>query len=368
MKFRSERDLLLEALNTASRALSSKGSLPSSYSGIRIEVDGNRAVLSSSDLEVSIQTSLEVQGIENGVGVLPGRLSVDIVRAFGQGSVTIAVSEDNSEFSSGRSQFNVRPLVADEFPAFQPLKGDKVTVAAHELGEAFGQIVRAASNDDSRPILTGVYMVSQDDGLRIVATDSYRLAIKDLPDSKVMGSGESVLVPARALGELQKLLLATTPGQNAFMILSDNEVSFQVDQTILTARLLAGKFPNYEQLIPPSYPNCLTLKKSVILESIKRMKLLVRDNTTPIRIRLSNNEVELSVVTPEIGQAQEVIDAQYMGEDSTIAFNPTYLAEGLEAITGEDIVIDTIDTSKPATVRSPKDTSFQYLLMPVRVS
>ncbi len=211
-------------------------------------------------------------------------------------------------------------------------------------------------------------MVSQDDGLRIVATDSYRLAIKDLPDSKVMGSGESVLVPARALGELQKLLLATTPGQNAFMILSDNEVSFQVDQTILTARLLAGKFPNYEQLIPPSYPNCLTLKKSVILESIKRMKLLVRDNTTPIRIRLSNNEVELSVVTPEIGQAQEVIDAQYIGEDSTIAFNPTYLAEGLEAITGEDIVIDTIDTSKPATVRSPKDTSFQYLLMPVRVS
>jgi DNA polymerase-3 subunit beta len=368
LKFRCERDSLLEALNTTARAVNAKSSLPPAFSGIRLEIKGDTALLASSDMEVSIQTTLDVTGLSNGVGIFPGKLSVDIVRAFSPGSVTIELSDDDAIFSSGRSQFNVRPISSDEFPNIAQVKGEKVVVQARELGEAFSQIIRAASTDESKPILTGVYMVSEKDGLRIVATDSYRLAIKDLPGNKVLEPGKSVLIPARALSELQKLLLSSTQGQSAYMVLGDNEVSFEIDQSVLSTRLLAGKFPNYEQLIPNAYPNSLQLNKTNILDALKRMKLLIRDNTTPIRISLSAKEIEISVVTPEIGQAKEVIDGEYSGEDSVIAFNPTYLAEGLEAINSNELVIETIDSSKPATVRSLADENFQYLLMPVRVS
>jgi len=136
----------------------------------------------------------------------------------------------------------------------------------------------------------------------------------------------------------------------------------------LTTRLIEGEFPNYRQLIPSSYPNRLIVGKSALLDAVRRVKLLVRDQTTPVRIALRPDGIQLTVVSQEVGQATEDVDAKYEGAEITVAFNPTYLIDGIEAINGDEVLLETLDALKPATIRSTEGNDYLYLLMPVRVS
>ena len=230
------------------------------------------------------------------------------------------------------------------------------------------QVVRAASGDDARPILTGVLMSAEDGGLRLVATDSYRLAVRDLPEATVLSEGQKVLVPSRALDELARVL---GDSEEVTVRLGEREVSFDVtvdDGAVqVTTRLIEGEFPNYRQLIPSSYPNQLTIGREPLLEAVRRVKLMARD-TTPLRITQKSDCVELMAVTQDVGQAQEEVDAQYNGDELTVAFNPDYLIQGLEAAPGDEVVLETLDALKPAVLRSSEGGDFLYLLMPVRVS
>jgi DNA polymerase III subunit beta len=148
----------------------------------------------------------------------------------------------------------------------------------------------------------------------------------------------------------------------------DLDATFSLAGVRLTTRLLDGKFPDYRQLIPPSYPNHLRVEKESLLDALRRVRLLVRDNTTPVRISLRPSTVELSVVSQEIGHASEDIDADYDGEELVVAFNPSYLIDGVDAASGEEVILETVDATKPATVRAPEHEDYRYLLMPVRVS
>jgi DNA polymerase-3 subunit beta len=216
-------------------------------------------------------------------------------------------------------------------------------------------------------VLTGVLLAAEAEGIRLVATDSYRLAVKDLPGAKgVLGEGQKVLVPSRALGELQRLL-----GGDADAVefqLGAHDVKFAVGQVKLTTRLIEGEFPPYRQLIPFNYPNRLVIGRDAFLDAIRRVRLVARDATTPARISLRSDTVQLSVITNDWGQAVEEVDAKYEGAEMTIAFNPQYLAEGVEAITGEEVLLETIDALKPATLKPTEKTDYVYLLMPVRVA
>jgi DNA polymerase-3 subunit beta len=136
----------------------------------------------------------------------------------------------------------------------------------------------------------------------------------------------------------------------------------------LTTRLIEGEFPNYQQLIPSGYPNNLIVPRDALLEAVRRVKLLVRDPTTPVRIALRSDGIELTVITQDWGQATEQVDAKYEGSEMTVAFNPTYLIEGIEAITSDEARLETLDALKPATIRPTEGSDYLYLLMPVRVS
>jgi DNA polymerase-3 subunit beta len=221
-------------------------------------------------------------------------------------------------------------------------------------------------------MLTGVLMSAEEGGLRLVATDSYRLAVRDLPGATVLSEGQHVLVPARALGELQRLLSGGTSGgadRPVTLHIGEFEASFETGSVRLTTRLIEGEFPNYRQLLPATYPNRLSVDKETLLDAVRRVKLLVKDATTPVRVALRQEGIDLRVVTQEVGQASEDVDAKYEGgPDLTIAFNPNYLMDGVEAIIGTEVVLETIDSTKPATVRSTENDNFRYLLMPVRVS
>jgi DNA polymerase-3 subunit beta len=375
VKFRCERDTLVDALTTASRAVTTRGSTTAALQGVRLEIAGNQLTAVGTDLDLTVRVDVEAIGLDDGAVVAPARLAADIVRALEPGAVTLEGGDDEVEISAARSRFVVRTFPVDDFPVLPDPRPDQVTLPAAALAEALRQVVRAASSDDARPLLTGVLVAAEGEGTRLVATDSYRLAMRDVAGTGPLPEGtDQILVPARALTELQRLLpggkegAKDDSGPSVGFSVSELDATFTVDGVRLTTRLLDGRFPDYRQLIPPGYPNQLRVSKESLLDALRRVRLLVRDNTTPVRLSMRPGSVELTVVSQEVGHASEDVDADFEGEELTVAFNPTYLIEGVEAVLGDEVLLETLDATKPATVRGPEHDDYRYLLMPVRVS
>lgn len=365
MKIQIERDTLVEALGAASRAVSTRaGALPV-LSGVHIVARGNDVTITGSDLDLTVKVNVMAHTQGDGAVVLGARLVSDIVRSLEPGTVTIEVKDSTATLTSGRSSFNLRTLNAEEYPKLSNVEGEGVRVQADAFNEGLKQVLVAASKDEARPILCGVLLAATDKGLRFVATDSYRLALRDVEGLSILKSGSSVLVPAKGLAEVQRLL-----GKGEVeVVLGEREVSFSVDNAIVTMRLIEGDYPNYEQLIPKDYPNRVTIATNDLAEAVKRVRLVAQDrNSQPVRLIMKTDGVELKQVAQEIGEAEEHVDAKCEGSEIEVAFNSEYLLDGLAAAATEEVIIETIDPLKPATLRGTDQEDFTYLLMPVRVS
>jgi DNA polymerase-3 subunit beta len=293
----------------------------------------------------------------------------DIVRSLEPGAVTVEAEGDKVEIGAARSRFSLRTFPVDDFPSLPDPPPPATFLPAAGLASALRQVVRAASNDDARPLLTGVLIAPEGSGVRLVATDSYRLALRDIEGSDAFADTSQILVPARALAELQRLSAlgsgaketASTAGTEGGdgsgvaevptigLSIGDHDVTFTAGEVKVSTRLLDGSYPDYRQLIPTEYPNRLHVGKDV-------------------RLSMRQGGVDLTVVSQEVGDASETVDADFDGEELTIAFNPTYLIDGVEAVSGDEVLLETVDATKPATVRAAEQTDFRYLLMPVRVS
>jgi DNA polymerase-3 subunit beta len=225
--------------------------------------------------------------------------------------------------------------------------------------------VRAASKDDLRPILTGVLIAAQPGGLRLVATDSYRLAMRDLRGISMLAEGQKVLVAAKGLAEVQRLA-----GDGEIeIVLGEREVAFRTSRAEVTARLIEGEFPNYEQLIPSGYPNRLTVAKDAFRDAVERVMIVGqgRDNAS-VRLAMGPAGLELSMLAQDVGSSTGSVEAKFEGTELAVAFNPQFLLEGIDAIEGAEVALETVDPLKPATLRSADGGDFMYLLMPVRTS
>jgi DNA polymerase-3 subunit beta len=350
-------------LATVGRAATGRtGALPV-LSGVRLSLLGDLLSMTGTDLDLTIHLTAQVGGERDGAVVLPARLASDIVRAMPAGRLEIDVADDNVTITGARSQFSVRPLSIDDYPRLPSPAESAVTVPAAVFGDALRQVVRAASGDEARPILTGVLLASENDGLRMVATDSYRLAVRDLAGQQVLAANQKVLVPGRALNELSRLVGS---GDEMVLRLGERDATFDVGGTTLTTRLIEGEFPNYRQLIPSSHPNTLRVEREALLEAIRRVKILAKD-ATPVRLQMGGDTLRLTAITQDVGNASEELDAAYEGTEVTVAFNPDYLAAGVEACNGDTVTLSTQDALKPAVVRGVGHDDYLYLLMPVRV-
>ncbi|HEV8115666.1 MAG TPA: DNA polymerase III subunit beta [Acidimicrobiales bacterium] len=376
MEFRCERDVLVEALSTAQRAVTNRNAALPVLAGVRLELSGDALRVTGTDLDLFAQVRVEVVGEADGSAVVPARLAADIVRSLETGVVRVDGGDDELKISSGRAEFSVRTYVAADFPKVPAPAERSVTLPAAVLGEALRQVVRAASSDEGVPIITGVLLAGQAEGLRLVATDKYRLAVRDLPGVQVLAEGQQVLVPARALAELQRLLPSgpsgpteESPGAEVTLRLGDHDATFEVGHARLTTRLIPGSFPDYRQLLISGYKNQLIVGKEPLLEALKRVKLLVRDTITSVRVHLQPENITLTVATADVGTATEDVDAKYEGEDLVVAFNPAYLIDGLEAIPGDEVLLQAQDKMKQVTLtkNEPGTPDYLYLLMPVRV-
>jgi DNA polymerase-3 subunit beta len=377
MRFRCERDVLAESLSTAQRAVTNRNAALPVLAGVRLELTGDTLRVTGTDLDLFAQVEVQVVGMADGVAVVPARLAADIVRALEAGQVSVEGADDELRITSGRATFSVRTYVAADFPKVPAPAERSVAVPAAVLADALRQVVRAASSDEGVPIITGVLLAGEASGLRLVATDKYRLAVRDLPGVHVLAEGQHVLVPARALGELQRLL-PTGEGAEVTLRLGDHDATFELaggdgghPSARLTTRLIPGTFPDYRQLLISDYRNRLIVGKEPLLEALKRVKLLVRDTITSVRIHLQPETISLTVATADVGTATEDVDAKYVGEDLVVAFNPAYLIDGLEAIPGDEVLLQAQDKMKQVTLTKNEPAAalheFLYLLMPVRV-
>lgn len=365
MKFRSERDVLVEALSTAARAVSTRA--VGATTGLHLVVKGNDLLATGTDLDLTIRSRIEVIGIDDGAAVVPARLVADAVRHLEPGAVTIEANDERVEISAARSKYSLRSYPAADFPTLPAPGTASTTVPAGELVEALRQVVRASSADDARPLLTGVLFTNDGGTLRLVATDSYRLALRDLPDRKSIAGDQDLLVPSRALTELQRVCASLGDDAEVGVTLTEIEVAFSAGAVSISSRLIDGQYPDYRQLIPASYPNRLHLGKETFLAALRRARLLVRDNTTSVRLTMHASGVDLRVVSHDVGDVEETVDGDFAGEELTIAFNPTYLIDGVDAVAGDEVLIETSDSARPAMVRGGQHDAFRYLLMPVRV-
>lgn len=285
------------------------------------------------------------------------------MKSLGAGQITAEIEGDRLSLTWGRSVFSLTLFDVEQYPHLAEPSGPSVTLPGADLADALRRVVRAASTDDHRPILTGVRMEPNEaGGLRMVATDSYRLALSDLAGSGSLLADHKVLVPSRALNELVRAL---DKSADVSIRLGERDVTFEAGPVSLQTRLIDGDFPNYRQLIPSDYKNRLLVSKESFMDAVKRVKLMAADSKT-IRIRMSSDGLELSAVNQEWGSATDMIDAEYSGEELTMAFNPDYLSAGLEGVPTDSVVLETQNAIKPAVLHGTDDSGYLYLLMPVR--
>ncbi|MBP1632554.1 MAG: dnaN [Acidobacteria bacterium] len=359
VRIRAERDDLVDVLGRAARAVSARSPLPI-LQGLLVTVTGRVLRVTGTDLDVTVRTQLEVEVLEEGRTVVPARLITEAARKLPSGAVVLQAEAGEVELSGGGPRFRFREMAVDDFPtvAEADLKGG-VEVDGDEFVRALGQVMVAASHDDARPVLTGIYFESHEGALRLVATDSYRLALRDVP---AVRTTVAALIPARALRELQR----TVAAKKLSMAVGAREASFGSEKGTLTVRLIEGTFPNYRQLLPANYQNHLTVDRTALLEGIGRASLVAEDHI-PIRLQLQSGGVELSVTRQDVGGETEHVPGDYQGDDMTIAFNSRYLNDGVDAVGDDQVVLDTIDPLKPGVLRGAESQDFLYLLMPVRL-
>jgi DNA polymerase III subunit beta len=365
MKFKSERDILVEALTAASRVAATR--LIGASSGVLLSLTGNQLVVTGTDLDITARSTVEVVGLEDGATVVPARLVVDAVRSLEAGAVTVSSGEDNVEISLGRAKFSLRTFPVADYPKLPPVAGPVTTIVAEDLIQGLNQVVRAAASDDARPLLTGVLFTTDNGTLRLFATDSYRLAVRDVPGVAGISDSEDLLVPARALQELQRAASSLPADAEIGVTLSDAEICFMVGATSIASRLIEGNYPSVLQLIPASFPNQLRIAKDTLLTSLRRAKLLAKDSTSSVRLSMKDRNLEIRTQSHDAGDVEDNVDADYNGEEMTIAFNPSFLIDGVEAVTGDEVVLEMSDAVRAAMVHGVDDLRFRYLLMPVRV-
>ena len=276
-------------------------------------------------------------------------------------------AEQDVEIVAGAATFHIRTLRLEDFPPFpEPETDGRVEVPGPAFVETVLKVARSASRDETRPVLTGILVSASESELRMVATDSYRLSVKETTlESPLKGSFEAN-VPARALQELTRIVQQGAADRLTVSVRA-NQVVFEAAGVVLSSRLIDGQFPNYRQLLPDAYEHELQLSGAEITEVVRRISLLAQKNA-PLRLAFAEGELTVSARTPDVGEAREALPVPFQGEPLEIGFNPEFLRDGLEAVESGDVMLKLISPLRPGLIEAADGSGFQYLLMPIRLN
>jgi DNA polymerase III subunit beta len=382
-----ERDVFADAVAWTARALPARPTVPV-LAGMRLHATDDELTLSSFDYDVSALAKIPVDTQAPGSALVSGRLLAEISRSLPGRPVQISSEGGRAVLTCGSATFNLLTMPEDEYPALPEMPPAAGTVGSDAFATAVSQTAVAAGRDDTLPSLTGVRIEIEGDTLTLISTDRYRLAVRELrwtpakPDLSA-----AVLVPARALTDTAKSLttaaevsialalpgdeaVAGTPGPS-HAAGGDGMIGFEAGGRRTTTRLLSGEFPRYRTLLPSAVNATAEVSTSMLAEAVRRVALVAERNTA-VKLSFTAGQLTLEAGTGDEAQADEVMEASFDGEDLTIAFNPTYLLDGLTAMDSDTTRIAFTEAGKPAllTGKPGPDGSpdYRYLLMPFRLN
>jgi DNA polymerase-3 subunit beta len=369
MKLSLSSSDLLAQLQTAARVAATRSAVQA-LSGIMISAPPDAtAELLATDMEMGLRVPLSAETVRPGSAVLPARLLLDVARSLPGDQLTMELraAEQDVELICGPTTFHLRTLRAEDFPSLpSPSADTRVELPTEAFVQTISRVARSASRDETRPVLTGILMSATGQELRMVATDSYRLSVKETAlESALQGSLEAN-VPARALQELVRIA-QQAPGESLAVSVGQNQVIFELGDVVLSSRLIDGQFPNYRQLLPESVEHELRLSSAELTDVVRRISLLALKNA-PLRLSFSEGTLTVSAQTPDVGEASEAIPVPFNGEPFEIGFNPEFLRDGLESIDTDELVLKLISPLRPGLIESPDTGDFVYLIMPIRLN
>ena len=357
------KDELVSALGVVSRAVSTRTSVQI-LSGILVEAQGSELRLAATDMELSLRASASAQIEGDGAIVLPGKTFADIARLLPAGDVSIEhkPAESVVHVTAGSASYTLHTYNPEDFPRLQELDTVQTfTVDRESLLETIHRVARAASRDESRPVLTGILVSFTGGKLVMAATDSYRLAVKETELEGTIPELEAI-VPSRALQELARI---ASSGDNVEVGVHENQVVFATDGVWLTTRRIDGQFPNYRQLLPEQFEHELTVPRLELLEVVRRASVMIQ-RATPLQLRFAEGELTVIARTQDVGESQESMPVAFSGETLEIGFNADFLRDGLESMDGDDVRLKLISPLRPAVIQGEGD-DFTYLVMPIRL-
>lgn len=365
MKLSIARAELLDALTVVSKGMSSRSTLPI-LSGVLFSAKDGSVSLQSTDLEVSVRHSVPALIESEGQTVIPGKLLTDIVRSLPEAAVALEVDGDTAVVRCQHSSFTMKTLPSADFPRFPELSIEKsVSLPSSLMGSMVKKVSKAVSRDETRAILTGVLFIIDGHTVKMVATDSYRLAVSEVLLEDSESEDLEVVIPGRALEEALRIAPAE---QNVKIGITENQVVFEFGETTFVTRKIEGTFPNYKQLLPKETETTVTLTTEEFAAAVKRVSLMALHNT-PLKLSVSAEDqtLSLSATTQDVGDASEDVMVKAEGKDVEIAFNHAFLTDGLASATAEVVRLEIQSALKPGVIKSVDGDSYLYLLMPVRL-
>jgi len=367
LKLTTKRTELVSKLSIVSRAVSTRAATQA-LSGILLSAADGSVALTATDGEMGLRTEMQAEVEGGGTSLLPGRLLAELARSLGDESVEIELreSERDVEIRSGGSSFHLRTLPAEDFPHLPDEGEEPLKIPAAALAETVDLVARAASRDDMRPVLTGVLVNASGQEMTMVATDSYRLAVKRTELESPIGGELEANIPAKALREVGRLVGGEEVEEVAVSLLS-NQALFRAGGILLNTRLIDGQFPNFRQLLPESYEHDVRLPRGEFLDVARRVSQLAQRNA-PLRLAFSQGELKVSASTPDVGDAEETMPAAFEGEPLEIGFNPEFLRDGIESVGGDEVMLRLISPLRPGLLQPVDNEDFRYLVMPIRLN
>jgi DNA polymerase III subunit beta len=369
MKFQTTKTDFLDTVLFSSKVINPKTSTVI-LNGIMLDADRELTVYST-DLETSIKCRYPVKIIEKGKAIVPARILTSILKSLKESKVEVELNKTTNQLgiTCEKAFFTLNTLAVGEYPGFPDIKKENsLKLSTDKFRRLVTKVQKAASVDESRAILTGVFLEIEDGIISMVATDSYRLAmVKEKIDKDISSAG--VIVPAKVLDSVSR---SEYRGSSIEASIEENQISFYMEddekrKDIIVSRLLSGKFPEYKQLIPQKLKHNIIVSKDRMLDVVKRISSISQDNI-PVRITIEKGTITVSMNVKEVGSSSEDFEVSYADEKMEVAFNPEFLIDGINIMDGKNIIISIDEPLKPILLRPEKNNNIMYLLMPIRVS
>ena len=374
MKVSTQQEALQRGLNTVGRAVAARSTLPQT-SHIYIGTDEGRLRLAATNLEIAITCWVAATVEEDGAITIPARLLTEFVTTLPNDeiSVTVAQRSRQAQIVCARNEATISGMDADDFPPIPTIgDGDTILLEPEGLRDAIDHVVFAAATDDSRPVLTGVHLRIADDKLTFAAADGFRLAVFDLEIADSPSEGVEIIMPARALQEVGRLLADQDEPVALQVNTARSQALFRLTNIELTAQLIQGTFPTYSQLIPKEYQTHAELDAAVFLQEVRTAAVFARDGSGIVRLVLTpgsagTGKVAVAARAEEQGDHQGEMDATVEGDEAKVAFNSRYLQEVLQVLGGGHVRLESTGPSNPGVFRPVGRENYVHVIMPMFV-